>query len=138
MIIRLDMLTEIKEDIEKVIFNHCITEENIINDEGKFNVPLEGHPNVQYTFADMNEYSQRSPEEIKRLLFLNDAMKLIYKMHLYINMVDNTNHLSLNKLIEYKLVEKDAPPDHEPEGDEEEEEENDIDQLNETIQDMII
>ena len=109
----------------------------IINDEGKFNVPLEGHPNVQYTFADMNEYGQRSPEEIKRLLFLNDAMKLIYKMHLYINMVDNTNHLSLNKLIEYKLVEKDAPPDHEPEGDEEEEE-NDIDQLNETIQDMII
>ena len=85
MIIRLDMLTEIKEDIEKVIFNHCITEENIINDEGKFNVPLEGHPNVQYTFADMNEYGQRSPEEIKRLLFLNDAMKLIYKMHLYIN-----------------------------------------------------
>jgi len=138
MIIRLDMLTEIKEDIEKVIFNHCITEENIINDEGKFNVPLEGHPNVQYTFADMNEYGQRSPEEIKRLLFLNDGMKLIYKMHLYINMVDNTNHLSLNKLIEYKLVEKDAPPDHEPEGDEEEEEENDIDQLNETIQDMII
>ena len=138
MIIRLDMLTEFKEDIEKVIFNHCITEENIINDEGKFNVPLEGHPNVQYTFADMNEYGQRSPEEIKRLLFLNDAMKLIYKMHLYINMVDNTNHLSLNKLIEYKLVEKDAPPDHEPEGDEEEEEENDIDQLNETIQDMII
>ena len=138
MIIRLDMLTEIKEDIEKVIFNHCITEENIINDEGKFNVPLEGHPNVQYTFADMNEYSQRSPEEIKRLLFLNDAMKLIYKMHLYINMVDNTNHLSLNKLIEYKLVEKDAPPDHEPEGDEEEKEENDIDQLNETIQDMVI
>jgi len=138
MIIRLDMLTEIKEDIEKVIFNHCITEENIINDEGKFNVPLEGHPNVQYTFADMNEYGQRSPEEIKRLLFLNDAMKLIYKMHLYINMVDNTNHLSLNKLIEYKLVEKDAPPDHEPEGDEEEEEENDIDQLNETIQDMVI
>ena len=138
MIIRLDMLTEIKEDIEKVIFNHCITEENIINDEGKFNVPLEGHPNVQYTFADINEYGQRSPEEIKRLLFLNDAMKLIYKMHLYINMVDNTNHLSLNKLIEYKLVEKDAPPDHEPEGDEEEEEENDIDQLNETIQDMII
>jgi len=132
------MLTEIKEDIEKVIFNHCITEENIINDEGKFNVPLEGHPNVQYTFADMNEYGQRSPEEIKRLLFLNDAMKLIYKMHLYINMVDNTNHLSLNKLIEYKLVEKDAPPDHEPEGDEEEEEENDIDQLNETIQDMVI
>ena len=138
MIIRLDMLTEIKEDIEKVIFNHCITEENIINDEGKFNVPLEGHPNVQYTFADMNEYGQRSPEEIKRLLFLNDAIKLMYKMHLYINMVDNTNHLSLNKLIEYKLVEKDAPPDHEPEGDEEEEEENDIDQLNETIQDMII
>ena len=138
MIIRLDMLTEIKEDIEKVIFNHCITEENIINDEGKFNVPLEGHPNVQYTFADMNEYGQRSPEEIKRLLFLNDGMKLIYKMHLYINMVDNTNHLSLNKLIEYKLVEKDAPPDHEPEGDEEEEEENDIDQLNETIQDMVI
>ena len=138
MIIRLDMLTEIKEDIEKVIFNHCITEENIINDEGKFNVPLEGHPNVQYTFADINEYGQRSPEEIKRLLFLNDAMKLIYKMHLYINMVDNTNHLSLNKLIEYKLVEKDAPPDHEPEGDEEEEEENDIDQLNETIQDMVI
>jgi len=138
MIIRLDMLTEIKEDIEKVIFNHCITEENIINDEGKFNVPLEGHPNVQYTFADMNEYGQSSPEEIKRLLFLNDAMKLIYKMHLYINMVDNTNHLSLNKLIEYKLVEKDAPPDHEPEGDEEEEEENDIDQLNETIQDMVI
>ena len=132
------MLTEIKEDIEKVIFNHCITEENIINDEGKFNVPLEGHPNVQYTFADMNEYGQRSPEEIKRLLFLNDGMKLIYKMHLYINMVDNTNHLSLNKLIEYKLVEKDAPPDHEPEGDEEEEEENDIDQLNETIQDMVI
>ena len=138
MIIRLDMLTEIKEDIEKVIFNHCITEENIINDEGKFNVPLEGHPNVQYTFADMNEYGQRSPEEIKRLLFLNDGMKLIYKMHLYINMVDNTKHLSLNKLIEYKLVEKDAPPDHEPEGDEEEEEENDIDQLNETIQDMVI
>ena len=137
MIIRLDMLTEIKEDIEKVIFNHCITEGNIINDEGKFNVPLEGHPNVQYTFADMNEYGQRSPEEIKRLLFLNDAIKLMYKMHLYINMVDNTNHLSLNKLIEYKLVEKDAPPDHEPEGDEEEEE-NDIDQLNETIQDMII
>ena len=132
------MLTEIKENIEKVIFNHCITEGNIINDEGKFNVPLEGHPNVQYTFADMNEYGQRSPEEIKRLLFLNDAMKLIYKMHLYINMVDNTNHLSLNKLIEYKLVEKDAPPDHEPEGDEEEEEENDIDQLNETIQDMVI
>ena len=138
MIIRLDMLTEIKEDIEKVIFNHCITEGNIINDEGKFNVPLEGHPNVQYTFADMNEYDQRSPEEIKRLLFLNDAMKLIYKMHLYINMVDNTNHLSLNKLIEYKLVEKDAPPDHEPKGDEEEEEENDINQLNETIQDMVI
>ena len=138
MIIRLDMLTEIKEDIEKVIFNHCITEENIIYDEGQFNVPLEGHPNVQYTFADMNEYGQRSPEEIKRLLFLNDAMKLIYKMHLYINMVDNTNHLSLNKLIEYKLVERDAPPDHEPKGDEEEEEENDIDQLNETIQDMVI
>ena len=39
------------------------------NDEGQFNVPLEGHPNVQYTFADMNEYGQRSPEEIKRLLF---------------------------------------------------------------------
>jgi len=132
------MLTEIKEDIEKVIFNHCITEENIINDEGKFNVPLEGHPNVQYTFADINEYGQRSPEEVKRLLFLNDAIKLMYKMHLYINMVDNTNHLSLNKLIEYKLVEKDAPPDHEHEGDEEEEEENDIDQLNETIQDMVI
>ena len=31
MIIRLDMLTEIKEDIEKVIFNHCINEGNIIN-----------------------------------------------------------------------------------------------------------
>ena len=33
MIIRLDMLTEIKEDIEKVIYNHCINEGNIINDD---------------------------------------------------------------------------------------------------------
>ena len=141
MIIKLDMLTEIKEDIEKVIYNHCINEGNIINDEGQFNVPLEGHPNVQYTFADINEYGQRSPEEIKRLLFLNDTIKLMYKMHLYINMVDNTNHLPLKQLIEYKLVERDAPPDHEPEEKEEDDIKNkkdDIDQLNETIQDMVI
>jgi len=140
MIIRLDMLTEIKEDIEKVIFNHCINEGNIINDEGEFNVPLEGHPNIQYTFTDMNEYGQRSPEEIKRLLFLNETIRIIYKMHQYINMVDATNHLPLNQLIEYKLVERDAPPDHEPE---EEEDNNvnkkdDIDRLNDTIQDMVI
>ena len=51
MIIRLDMLTEIKEDIEKVIFNHCITEENIINDEGKFNVPLEVEIEVGESFG---------------------------------------------------------------------------------------
>ena len=89
----------------------------------------------------MNEYGQRSPEEIKRLLFLNDAIKLMYKMHLYINMVDNTNHLPLNQLIEYKLVERDAPPDHEPEDKEDDDIKNkkdDIDQLNETIQDMVI
>ena len=55
-------------------------------------------------------------------------------------MVDATNHLPLNQLIEYKLVERDAPPDHEPE---EEEDNNvnkkdDIDRLNDTIQDMVI
>lgn len=129
------MLTEIKEDIEKVIFNHCINEGNIINDEGEFNVPLEGHPNIQYTFTDMNEYGQRSPEEIKRLLFLNETIRIIHKMHQYINMVDSTNHLPLNQLIEYKLVERDAPPDHEPE---EEKSNDDIDRLNDTIQDMVI
>ena len=54
-------------------------------------------------------------------------------------------YLPLNQLIEYKLVERDAPPDHEPEdkeGDVKEERDvnkkDDIDQLNETIQDMVI
>ena len=135
MIIKLDMLTEIKEGIEKVIFNHCINEGNIINDEGEFNVPLEGHPNIQYTYTDMNEYGQRTPEEIKRLLFLNETIRIMHKMHQYINMVDATNHLPLNQLIEYKLVERDAPPDHEPE---EEGNKDDIDKLNDTIQDMVI
>ena len=102
----------------------------MINDEGKFNVPLENFPNIQYTFSDTNEWGQRSSEEIKRLLFLNEVMNLMYKMHVYINMVETSN-LPLNQLIEYKQVEKDAPPDHEPE-------EDDINSLNNTIQDMSI
>jgi hypothetical protein len=83
-------LSDIQHKIEMLMFNHMVADGHIIDDEGVFNVPVETGNNVRYTFTDTCEYGQRSDIDIKKLLFLNEAMEIMTDLHLYIHHNDPT------------------------------------------------
>ena len=78
----------IQQKIELLFFNHIISVNGIIEDEGEFNVPLEYDNNIRYTFTDTNEYGSRSLSEQQKLKFINDAMMIMSDVHLYIYQKD--------------------------------------------------
>jgi len=134
-------MESIQQKIEMLLFNHIVSEEGIINDEGQYNVPLEFDNNVRYTYEDTNDYGERSVSEQKRIKFLNEVMDLLSDVHLYIHLSDPLNKPMYflpqkledmkNKEFE-KMVKDDAPPDCTEDGTDE------VDILNDNIEAMSI
>jgi len=109
----------IQQKIELLLFNHIVSADGIIEDEGEFNVPLEYDNNIRYTFTDTNEYGSRSLEEQKKLRFMNDAMDILSDIHLYLYQTDRSNKPMYfipeekeKQMEEQKLMDAGAPPDH--------------------------
>ena len=123
-------MENIQQKIELLFFNHIISVNGIIEDEGEFNVPLEYDNNIRYTFTDTNEYGSRSLSEQQKLKFINDAMMIMSDVHLYIYQNDDKN-----KPIYFvpEQIDPGAPPDHEDEY-----EKDEIEVLNDTMDEMNI
>jgi hypothetical protein len=84
-------LSDIQHKLELLMFNSLIAENHIIEDDGTFNVPVEGHNNMRYTFIDTPEYGSRSPLDIQKLQFLNSVMDIFEDIHQYIYYNDPNN-----------------------------------------------
>jgi len=109
----------IQQKIELLLFNHVVSIDGIVEDEGEFNVPLEYDNNIRYTFTDTNDYGSRSLAEQQKLKFMNDAMDILSDIHLYIHQNDRSNKPMYfvpeereKQLEEQKLLDAGAPPDH--------------------------
>jgi len=118
----------IQQKIELLLFNHIISVDGIIEDEGEFNVPLEYDNNIRYTFTDTNEYGARSLSEQQKLRFMNDAMDILSDIHLYLHQNDTSNKpmyfipedkkieeqqlMDDGPLVDEPLMDAGAPPDH--------------------------
>jgi len=130
-------MENIQQKIELLFFNHIISVDGIIEDEGEFNVPLEYDNNIRYTFTDTNDYGSRSLAEQHKLKFINDAMEIMSDVHLYIYQNDDKNKpiyfVPEQKQIE--MYDPGAPPDHE---DEYEKERDEIETLNDTMDEMAL
>jgi len=136
-------MEDIQHKIELLFFNHIVSIDGIIEDEGEHNVPLEYDNNIRYTFTDTNEYGTRSLSEQKKLKFINDAMEIMSDVHLFIYQNDPMNkpiYFVPDKITEEKQILNDAPPDHESdfESDESDIECEDIEILNDTMDGMSI
>lgn len=125
-------MENIQQKIELLFFNHIISVNGIIEDEGEFNVPLEYDNNIRYTFTDTNEYGSRSLSEQQKLKFINDAMEIMSDIHLYIYQNDDKNK-PMYFVPEQKQIDQGAPPDHEDEY-----EKDEIEVLNDTMDEMAI
>lgn len=84
-------LSDIQHKLELLMFNSLIAENNIIEDDGTYNVPVEGHNNMRYTFKDTPEYGSRSQLDIQKLQFLNSVMDIFEDIHQYIYYNDPNN-----------------------------------------------
>ena len=129
-------MDNIQQKIELLLFNHIVSGDGIIDDEGEFNVPLEYDNNIRYTFTDTNDYGSRSLEEQKKLKFINDVMDILSDVHLYIYQTDNMNkpmYFVPEQIVEHKIIESEAPLDHEGEY-----EKDEIEILNDNIEEMSI
>lgn len=84
-------LSDIQHKLELLMFNSLIAENHIIEDDGTYNVPVEGHNNMRYTFKDTPEYGSRSPLDIQKLQFLNSVMDIFEDIHQYIYYNDPNN-----------------------------------------------
>ena len=127
-------MENIQQKIELLLFNHIVSGDGIVEDEGEFNVPLEYDNNIRYTFTDTNDYGSRSLEEQKKLKFINDAMEIMSDIHLFIYQNDDKNK-PMYFVPEQKLEMYDpgAPPDHENEY-----EKDEIEVLNDTMDEMVL
>ena len=126
-------MENIQQKIELLFFNHIISVNGIIEDEGEFNVPLEYDNNIRYTFTDTNEYGSRSLSEQQKLKFINDAMEIMSDIHLYIYQNDDKNK---PMYFVPEQIDQGAPPDHEDEY--ENDEKDEIEVLNDTMDEMAI
>ena len=114
-------LSNISELIELFNFNYIIADDvelNVISDEGPYNVPLENNNNVRYLYMDSNEYGNRSPDEIKKIKMLNDAMEIILNIYSFTSTIDENFYPKLMTNSDYDhQIKMDAPPDDVVDGD---------------------
>jgi len=114
-------LSNIAELIELFNFNYIIADDmelNVISDEGPYNVPLENNNNVRYLYMDSNEYGNRSPDEIKKIKMLNDAMEIILNIYSFTSTIDENFYPKLMTNSDYDhQIKMDAPPDDVVDGD---------------------
>ena len=98
--------------IETLYFEHIVSEDGILDDEGESNVPLENNNNVRYTFTDSNDYGKRSPNEIKKIKCINDCMEAsLVHMFIHQNCESFKPMYFMPDSHQRKLIEDDAPPD---------------------------
>ena len=128
-------MENIQQKIELLFFNHIISGDGIVDDEGEYNVPLEYDNNIRYTFTDTNDYGSRSLSEQKKLKFINDAMEIMSDIHLYIFQNDDENKpmYFVPEQKKLEMYDPEAPPDHEDEY-----EKDEIEILNDTMDEMAI
>jgi len=114
-------LSNIAELIELFNFNYIIADDmelNVISDEGPYNVPLENNNNVRYLYMDSNEYGNRSPDEIKKIKMLNDAMEIILNIYSFTSTIDENFYPKLMTNSDYDhQIKMDATPDDVVDGD---------------------
>lgn len=77
-------MTTILQKIELLMFNNLIGEDNIIDDDGAFNIPMEKDDNQRYSFTDDKEIGERTEIEQKKIVFLNDVMDIFSDLHQHI------------------------------------------------------
>ena len=122
--------------IETLYFEHIVSEDGILDDEGESNVPLENNNNVRYTFTDSNDYGKRTENEIKKIKCINDCMEALSLVHMFIHQ-NCESFKPMYFMPERKLIEDDAPPDDIPPDDTPEDDTN-SDPLSECLEEMTI
>ena len=128
--------------IETLYFEHIVSEDGILDDEGESNVPLENNNNVRYTFTDSNDYGKRTDNEIKKIKCINDCMEALSLVHMFIHQ----NCESFKPMYfmpdshQRKLIEDDAPPDDAPPDDAPQDDipDTNSDPLSECLEEMTI
>ena len=106
-------MDDILHKIEVLYFEHIVSDDGILDDEGESNVPLENNNNVRYTFTDSNDYGKRTENEIKKMKCINDCMEALSLVHMFIdqNCESFKPMYFMPDSYERKLIEDDAPPD---------------------------
>ena len=70
-------LEEFYDRINQIIFNHLISEDGAIIDEGENNIKMENYGNVRYNYINSNDFGERNLAEQDQLIFLNEVMILM-------------------------------------------------------------
>ena len=71
--------------IELFMFYNMVVDDHIIQDDGTYNVPMENHNNLRYTFIDDKDFGDRTGVEQKKIILLNDMMEIFSDLHTYIH-----------------------------------------------------
>jgi hypothetical protein len=109
-------LFEVISKIEKLNFDYLISDQQIVSDEGVYNVPLENSENVRYLFSDSNEFGNRSELEIKKIKMLNESLEIIFDMYAFARQHDPNYYPYMmgadpREQYEQEAILDDAPPD---------------------------
>jgi len=109
-------LSNVISKIEAFNFNYIISEEQVVTDEGAYNVPLEKNNNVRYLYKDSNEYGSRTELEIKKIKMINDCMEIMSEIYTYASGLDASFDYRFKKYESIKeqyeqAIFNDAPPD---------------------------
>jgi hypothetical protein len=116
-------LFEVISRIEKLNFDYLISDEQIVSDEGVYNVPLENNENVRYLFTDSSEHGNRSELEIKKIKMLNESLEIIFDIYTFARQHDPNYYPYMmgadpREQYEQEAILDDAPPDGvQPDGD---------------------
>ena len=79
-------LEEFYDRVNQIIFNHLISEDGAIIDEGENNIRMENYGNIRYNYVNSNDWGDRNRAEQDQLIFLNEVMILMRDLTRYIEM----------------------------------------------------
>ena len=79
-------LEEFYDRVNQIIFNHLISEDGAIIDEGENNIRMENYGNIRYNYVNSNDWGDRNLAEQDQLIFLNEVMILMKDLTRYIEM----------------------------------------------------
>ena len=84
-------LEEFYDRVNQIVFNHLISEDGAIVDEGENNIKMENYGNVRYNYINSNDFGERNLAEQDQLIFLNEVMILMKDLTNYAELYGEFN-----------------------------------------------